>query len=219
MFPIFLLAHEHETFGQAHEFQLFLMRKILGARQARHPLHETRLVESDMREDDVCIWRGVQCTKGIVTGIVWKQGIRSISLQTVLYEWFPPSIETIDFERLCTRDYVETRCLPGKLRHFRVVACRLRGPFDMQTLPVLLEMLDIRKNDFSGVVHLDLLPQTIQIINLSGNRFTKALVCNHRLPVALQRAYLTQSDEVMFRCICTDEKTLDARLEVGNRSQ
>ncbi|KNH04145.1 leucine-rich repeat protein [Perkinsela sp. CCAP 1560/4] len=214
--PLLLLTHEEGVPLPTQAFQAFLMRKILGARQARYPLHETQLVDEGMREDDACVWRGVKCENGVVTEIVWQQGMEII--KTVLYEWFPPSVERIDFENLCTHDYVETRCLPKKLRQFRAVSCALRGHFDMQTLPFLLEVLDIRHNNFSGTVYLDLLPHTIQSINLSGNRIVKAVVYNHLLPVSLRSVYLKQTNKVALQCLCMDDKNLDKRFDIWHMS-
>ena len=150
------------------------------------------LLRLDMMPEDpndvfqnACAWKKTTCDeKGSITIMYWR-GIGNLPLDI---SWLPPTLMHANLHFKAVDSYqFPTRRLPRTLVTCEFSSCRLRGSLDLETLPAVIEVLDLHYNYFAGTVRLTKLPETMQGIDLSGNDIRKVVVRNASIPPCLRQ--------------------------------
>ena len=169
-----------------------------------------RLIRAEESCEDVCNWKGVECTDGLVTDIRWADGciflLRSI-------EWIPSTVESIKLLNKGLNLPIQTRKLPRALRIARMPRCDISGDIHLETLPPLLQELYLRSNKLSGHVSLLKLPGTLRLLDLSMNNIDKVYVRNEALPESLDNVLFFHAHKnIVFDTMGQTEK-VDGRIQ------
>ena len=140
---------------------------------------------------DCCSWRGVDCTKGIVSTLVMTHGKRGC--WSTDFDWLPQTLEYIHLHSVTILREWSTRSIPRKAKYFLLrdgyfAKQTPERALELRNLPQKLEELFIQSRDaFCGTVNINSLPESLKHCGINSPPITQVAIDNHGIPKNLER--------------------------------
>ena len=159
----------------------------------RYGLAVNHLVRDAYDLPDICKWRGVECTDGVMHTFVWhRQGLTPLG---ILMEWLPPTLQFLHLDRITMIHGWQPFNLPRALRYLNLNDCdrhstqsssslpdALIALSDLRMLPSKMEEFILDNSFFMGQIMLESLPQTMRLLFLRTFFFEKVNIDPLALP-------------------------------------
>ena len=146
-------------------------------------------LENDAHFDNICCWRGVQCTNGVVTAFTIVSGFtRSWLVDT---DCFPSTMQYVHLKKVSLIDEWLPRRLPRALVYFftdskLASGIESRRKIDVRQLPQKMEELHIHNGWFAGKVQIFDLPPSMRFSHIRNTALHRAYIDTQRLPSTLK---------------------------------
>ena len=143
--------------------------------------------------DDICNWRGIDCTEGLATSV----DIRAVGLSDkalIQIDWLPPTLAFIHLKYTFVSSKSAYRPLPRELKYLYLGYCSDKTlSIDFIYLPRKLEEIILIESSIYGEIRLDNMPMTMRIIHIRQfPEFIKEIFVNYdSLPPSLQEIRVT----------------------------
>ena len=177
MFVSFVITFDFLCDSQKHdEWQVECMHRVTNIKYSPNPEVYLRnlLSQSNARVGKPCEWKGIICERKSIVEIEWdpskyeEENRLSMDLVSSL-QWIPNSIRVLDLSNQRINCFLEAQLLPRNLKVCRLNSCNLRGSFNTDMLPSMIEEFYCRDNLLSGKVVMIRIPNTLRRLDLSGN--------------------------------------------------
>ena len=142
-------------------------------------------------QTNCCLWNGVECEGGTVTGFVFANRKGRDEWQMFL-DWLPNTVQFAYFASIVFLEPIRVETLPRDLRYLRIrsgqLAIQTPGRvFDAWKLPAQIEELRIGCIDaFCGAVYISALPKTMKMCFLACFSIKEVWIDNTGLPPSLE---------------------------------
>ena len=220
LFHFILCSEVPDEYQQMNAYQTQCMLRVLGVEDAddiQKSLRE-RLNQPNIEADKPCQWRNVHCDSGEITFVLWatKNCDAYPFFYAIIkrYEWFPPTVRQLDLSDQILDTAVDTRMLPRDLQRCILSRCRIRGEFDIPSLPRGLEHLDCWRNSIWGTLCLFDLPPKLRALNFGVNSIERVIVDNSALPATFRDLDLSDN-RVPVGVESVDDTPVDARITLN----
>ena len=172
--------------------QNHLLRMALNERVLRHTCGDV------CDNADVCTWKQIECTDGIVTSMWASDQLRKAGeWYEIQMEWLPPTLQFIHLYAIRIPNLWKFMCLPRDLKYLYLRICndwcQPKAQIDFARLPQKMEELLVINSNIGGTIRFDGLPETMRFvyIRILLDSVSLILVDYDRLPVALERLHVS----------------------------
>ena len=175
---------------------------------------------------DPCMWRGVECTEGIVTTFVFVRTFHEGHWRTpnnweIEVDYLPSTLCFLHLQFIHLIDEWVPERLPRDLRYFFSMTNYIfqhnetqRG-LNLRKLPQKLEELIVFQAWFAGNLLIDSLPPSLRLLNLRMEQPKQIFISNEALPDSLETLALFSHDS-KAKIYELSGKKLDPRVKKRN---
>ena len=145
---------------------------------------------------DVCTWRQIECTDGIVTSM-WasREAAQSGRPNEIMIPWLPPTMRCIHLHSTRVSRLWQNPCLPRDLRYLFLEFCddveSSVEQIDFSFLPMRMQEFILIDSNVHAVIRLDGLPETMRFVYLRQyHTFVHGIIVDYKnLPRGLEGLY------------------------------
>ena len=153
----------------------------------------TNIVCGNGNCSEVCNWKGIECTHGVVTTL-FLDTLDQTEDASIFMEWLPPTLEFVHLISTRLASKKSLSYLPRELKYLYLGFCHgTRADIDCARLPRKMEELILLESTISKEIRLDSLPSTMHYIYIEQlPEFTKSIVVNYdTLPACMRETWVT----------------------------
>ena len=150
-------------------------------------------------------WRGLSCSKGVVTRITFIDKV-PFDFGQLKIEYLPSALQELKLCN-CQQAYaIDTRLLPRSLKRLDMAINKIYGSFDFGALPRHIEEINLGVNAITGTIALIDLPCSIREINIAHNPIKQRIVFCQNIPKSLKQFTCWNTGIARFESIDENEK-------------
>ena len=170
-------------------------------------------IADPLGDTDICKWRDVFCTDGLITALYWHTTHDHNIVEDVFFDnaWLPPTAERVFMQGHKMRSKLIARSLPRCLVTLDFSNCSIRVKLDIENFPCDIEIVRLSGNRLIGKLRLVRLPPKLSLLTLQNSDFSRIIVYNAGLPGCLQRIDLRDNERKLSKVII-DGKVPDKRI-------
>ena len=228
LFLFFLCADPNaDQFSISHQkvYQKTCMRHFMDPAIGLKAAKFTSLVELFITNqvENVCEWRGVGCTEGLITSLFVRELVDSRGQHHLAdIRWLPPTTRLLSLKYIHLLEGWTIAGLPRELRMIHLEVCPthlitrlMDDQIRLADLPPRIEEVFFVQQSSDGLarVHLDNLPKTLRRLYISGMRVQSVYVAFEGLPSGLEQMCFVSTLQKKVKFRGTGAKQADARVK------
>ena len=179
----------------APNYQRLLMHQILYTKK-RHgwDYRTSGFILNHRYSANECLWKGVECQKGVMTGLVLNSSItRRLALRM---PYLPSTLKFVHLHLLALESSWKAPQLPRELRYLYMNQCFLPRPesipaeIELESLPARMEEYHHIHGWWFGPVNIIRVPRRMRILEIIHEKVTLVTISNDALPPSLELVYI-----------------------------
>ena len=216
------------TISPAHQALQRTSLNLLFGDFAGNPIHFTTanfIREQATDPEDICQWRGIECTRGEMTALVCFKKLLGDNAVIDL-RWLPGTLQYVHLTHLTAERPWSASQLPRDLRYFfaRNVflkqlpaseTLKFAHSMEMHRLPRRMEEFILTEGFWAGPIQLVDLPQSLRLLCIIGLIRDPVYVASETLPKDLKRIKIRyERGGKPPKVVALDDFPIDSRISV-----